>query len=243
MVVIKLGGACASSQSGRHAASPARSPSPTSAPRHRLPIHRLIIHPQVFKVMKSGKRQKKQWKRQVNKVTFVGESFTRKPPKFERFVRPAALRFKKAHVTHPELKATFLLDLIGIRKNPQCACISLDCGLIPPHPSSILIHPHPSLPLPLPPSLPLSLSLSLPLSYTALACAPSLRACRPLSPLSLSLSYTLRSHVVVGRAWLLSGFFFVSLTLFRSSGSRSLALLWQVPAVHVAWCDHEGHHY
>ena len=74
---------------------------------------------EVFKVMKSGKRQKKGWKRMVNKVTFVGESFTRKPPKYERFVRPAALRFKKAHVTHPELKATFQLDLIGIKKNPQ----------------------------------------------------------------------------------------------------------------------------
>ena len=63
--------------------------------------------------------KKKQWKRMVNKVSFVGESFTRKPPKFERFVRPAALRFKKAHVTHPELKATFQLDLIGVKKNPQ----------------------------------------------------------------------------------------------------------------------------
>ena len=70
---------------------------------------------EVFKVMKSGKRQKKGWKRMVNKVTFVGENFTRKPPKYERFVRPAALRFKKAHVTHPELKATFQLDLIGTR--------------------------------------------------------------------------------------------------------------------------------
>ena len=46
-------------------------------------------------------------------------AFTRKPPKYERFVRPAALRFKKAHVTHPDLKATFQLDLIGIKKNPQ----------------------------------------------------------------------------------------------------------------------------
>jgi len=50
---------------------------------------------EVFKVMTSGKRKKKQWKRMVNKVTYVGESFTRKPPKYERFVRPAALRFKK----------------------------------------------------------------------------------------------------------------------------------------------------
>jgi len=78
-----------------------------------------VSEDEVFKVIKSGKRKKKQWKRMVNKVSFVGESFTRKPPKFERFVRPAALRFKKAHVTHPELKATFQLDLIGVKKNPQ----------------------------------------------------------------------------------------------------------------------------
>ena len=30
-----------------------------------------------------------------------------------------ALRFKKAHVTHPELKATFCLPVIGVKKNPQ----------------------------------------------------------------------------------------------------------------------------
>jgi len=61
------------------------------------------------------------WKRMVNKVCFVGESFTRKPPKYERFIRPAALRFKKAHVTHPELQTTFYLDIIGVKKNPQSA--------------------------------------------------------------------------------------------------------------------------
>jgi len=84
-----------------------------------IPKVKPVGEDEVFKVMKSGKRQKKQWKRMVNKVTYVGESFTRKPPKFERFVRPAALRFKKAHVTHPDLKATFQLDIIGIKKNPQ----------------------------------------------------------------------------------------------------------------------------
>ena len=84
-----------------------------------IPKVRPVAEDEVFKVVKSGKRQKKEWKRQVNKVTFVGESFTRKPPKYERFVRPAALRFKKASVTHPELKATFQLDLIGVKKNPQ----------------------------------------------------------------------------------------------------------------------------
>jgi ribosomal protein S8E len=36
----------------------------------------------------------KSWKRMVRKVTFVGDNFTRKPPKYERFIRPAALRFK-----------------------------------------------------------------------------------------------------------------------------------------------------
>ena len=33
--------------------------------------------------------------------------------------RPAALRFKKAHVTHPELKATFQLQILGVKKNPN----------------------------------------------------------------------------------------------------------------------------
>ena len=55
----------------------------------------------MYKVVKSGKRKKKSWKRMINKVTFVGENFSRKPPKYERFIRPSGLRFKKAHVTHP----------------------------------------------------------------------------------------------------------------------------------------------
>ena len=81
----------------------------------------------------------------VTKACFVGEGFTRKPPKFERFIRPMVshfrkfkmhvikkrptqafvlfkgLRFKKAHVTHPELKATFCLPIIGVKKNPSSA--------------------------------------------------------------------------------------------------------------------------
>ena len=73
----------------------------------------------MFKVLKSGKRQKKSWKRMITKVTFVGQGFTRKPPKYERFIRPTGLRMTKAHVTHPELKATFCLDIIGIKKNPN----------------------------------------------------------------------------------------------------------------------------
>ena len=55
----------------------------------------------------------------VTKVTFVDDNFTRKPPKFERFIRPMGLRMKKAHVTHPELKATFCVPIIGVKKNPS----------------------------------------------------------------------------------------------------------------------------
>lgn len=61
----------------------------------------------------------KQWKRMVTKCTFVGPGFTRKPPKYERFIRPSGLRFTKAHVTHPELKCTFNLEIIGVKKNPN----------------------------------------------------------------------------------------------------------------------------
>lgn len=107
-----------------------------------LPKVKPISEDEMFKVIRTGKRQKKQWKRMVTKVrstsfvheggdiyevvlmahvkvTFVGEGFTRKPPKYERFIRPTALRFKKANVTHPELKATFQLDILGVKKNPQ----------------------------------------------------------------------------------------------------------------------------
>ena len=84
-----------------------------------MPKVKAVGEDEVFKVLKTGKRKKKAWKRMVTKVTYVGENFTRKPPKYERFIRPMGLRFKKAHVTHPELKATFCLPIIGVKKNPQ----------------------------------------------------------------------------------------------------------------------------
>lgn len=65
-----------------------------------LPKVRGIAEDEMFKVMRTGKSKKKQWKRMVTKATFVGEGFTRKPVKMERFVRPMALRYKKANVTH-----------------------------------------------------------------------------------------------------------------------------------------------
>lgn len=84
-----------------------------------LPKVKAVSEAEVFKVVKSGKSKRKAWKRMVTKVTYVGEGFTRKPAKFERFIRPMGLRFKKAHVTHPELKATFNLPIIGVKKNPS----------------------------------------------------------------------------------------------------------------------------
>jgi len=86
-----------------------------------LPKVRPISEAEMFKVLRTGKRRIKQWKRMVTKVTFVGDNFTRKPPKYERFIRPSGLRFKKAHVTHPELQSTFYLDILSVKKNPQSA--------------------------------------------------------------------------------------------------------------------------
>ena len=83
-----------------------------------------ISDAEVFKVMRSGKRKKKAWKRMVTKVCFVPPNFTRKPPKFERFIRPSALRFKKVNVTHPELKTTFYLDILNVKKNPHSTLFS-----------------------------------------------------------------------------------------------------------------------
>ena len=31
------------------------------------------------------------------------------------------MRMKKANVTHPDLKTTFYLDIVGVKKNPQSA--------------------------------------------------------------------------------------------------------------------------
>ena len=119
-----------------------------------LPKVRPVAEDEMFKVLRTGKRKKKEWKRMVTKVraraaregragvarpapapprpthphaplrpplqvTFVPPGFTRKPPKYERFIRPTGLRMNKAHVTHPELKATFQLEILGVKKNPN----------------------------------------------------------------------------------------------------------------------------
>jgi ribosome biogenesis protein NSA2 len=73
------------------------------------------------------KEKQKYWKlfeqekenRRHGKECFVGDGLTRKPPKYETFIRPMGLCFKRAHVTHPELKATFCLPILSVKKNPS----------------------------------------------------------------------------------------------------------------------------
>ena len=84
-----------------------------------LPQVRPIPEDEMLRVLKTGKKHSKKWKRLVNKVCFVGDDFTRKPPKLERYVRPQALRWKKANVTHPQLGQTFLCPIVSVKKNPQ----------------------------------------------------------------------------------------------------------------------------
>lgn len=63
------------------------------------PQVRPVAEVEMFKVLRSGKRRKAQWKRMVTKVTFVGNNFTRKPPKYERFIRPTGMILMYMH-TH-----------------------------------------------------------------------------------------------------------------------------------------------
>merc|ERR1711865_963106 len=84
-----------------------------------VPKVKPMMEDEVLKVVKSGKRKKKSWKRMVDKVTFVGQGFTRKAPKYERYIRPSGLRFTKANVTHPELQASFQLEMLGVKRNPS----------------------------------------------------------------------------------------------------------------------------
>ncbi|EEB06756.1 ribosome biogenesis protein NSA2 [Schizosaccharomyces japonicus yFS275] len=84
-----------------------------------LPQVRGVSEEEMFKVVRTGKSKKNAWKRMITKATFVGDGFTRRPVKYERFIRPMALRQKKANVTHRELGVTMQLPIIGVKKNPQ----------------------------------------------------------------------------------------------------------------------------
>ncbi|EUD66663.1 ribosome biogenesis protein N [Plasmodium inui San Antonio 1] len=93
----------------------------SKAGKWELPIPKIqaLNEAEMLRVVKSGKRRRKTWKRLIDKISFVGNDFTRKNPKYERYIRPSSLRFKKANVYHSELKTTFSLDIISVKVNPQ----------------------------------------------------------------------------------------------------------------------------
>lgn len=65
-----------------------------------LPKVKGVSEEEMFKVVNTGKKtHKKAWKRMITQPTFVGNDFTRRAPKYERFIRPMGLRYKKANVT------------------------------------------------------------------------------------------------------------------------------------------------
>ncbi|CAN9194702.1 unnamed protein product [Alternaria alternata] len=81
------------------------------AARFSVPLPKVkgISEEEMFSVVKTGKKtKKKSWKRMITKPTFVGPGFTRRPVKYERFIRPMGLRYKKAN-----------LPIISVKKNPQ----------------------------------------------------------------------------------------------------------------------------
>ncbi|KAI5150086.1 ribosome biogenesis protein NSA2 [Enteropsectra breve] len=91
------------------------------AAKYTVPVAKVegVSEADVFGVVSSGKRKQKHWKRFVNKPCFVGPDYTRKAPKFERFIRPMSMRFTKAHVTSTEFKTTFNLPILSVKKNPH----------------------------------------------------------------------------------------------------------------------------
>ena len=62
-----------------------------------LPKVRAQGETEVLKVIRTGKREKKAWKRMVTNVCSVGDGFTRKPPKYERFIRPMGFKKSPCH--------------------------------------------------------------------------------------------------------------------------------------------------
>ncbi|XP_015753935.1 PREDICTED: ribosome biogenesis protein NSA2 homolog [Acropora digitifera] len=74
----------------------------------------------VLSNMIKQKRKEKagKWDVPLPKVKAVGEDEVFKVIRTGKS-KLIGLRFKKAHVTHPELKATFCLPIIGVKKNPQ----------------------------------------------------------------------------------------------------------------------------
>lgn len=108
-------------EQGRELSTKVKQRRQEKAAKYSVPIAKVegLSEADVFGVVTSGKRKKKQWKRMVNRPCFVGSDFTRKAPKFERFIRPMSMRFTQAHVSHPELRTTFKLPILSVKRNPH----------------------------------------------------------------------------------------------------------------------------
>lgn len=94
-----------------------------------LPKVKGISEEEMFKVVNTGKKtSKKSWKRMITKPTFVGNDFTRRPVKYERFIRPMGLRYKKANVTQYVLFPCLVVmngtDCIAPKWPSPCNCPS-----------------------------------------------------------------------------------------------------------------------
>merc|ERR1712187_263563 len=84
-----------------------------------IPTFRPTIDDLIFKENIKKKSSNHIRKKKITKVTFVGLSFTRKKPAHEKFIHPNGLRMSEANVTHPELKMTFRLNILAVKKNPN----------------------------------------------------------------------------------------------------------------------------
>jgi len=88
-----------------------------------LPKVRPIAEDEMFRVIRSGKRKANQYKRMVTKATFVGDNFTRKPPKYERYIRPTGLRFKKSPCNASRTKEHILFRNIKCKKESTVSAL------------------------------------------------------------------------------------------------------------------------
>lgn len=110
-----------------------------------LPKVKGISEEEMFKVVNTGKKtHKKSWKRMITKPTFVGNDFTRRPVKYERFIRPMGLRYKKANVTQYVFRA-YDLDSVHDDANSNLFQPRIGCDCATAHPLRQEEPPEPAL--------------------------------------------------------------------------------------------------
>ncbi|CAH2050588.1 unnamed protein product [Thlaspi arvense] len=108
-----------------------------------------VAEDEMFRVIKSGKRKSADFYSTLmpshnirEGLPSSGRGWLPKPHLWDQVLREnlpsmRGLRFTKAHVTHPELKCTFNLEIIAVKKNPMVQCTLLwvnvsELGLVTP---------------------------------------------------------------------------------------------------------------